>query len=482
MWIGGQWVESISGQLYELTSPVDGQVLASVPKGDRRDVHRAVDAARKAFESFRRFPPFDRRKLLLAVAEVLERRRAQVARQLTLEQGKPYHQEALPEVDITAEMFRMAAEDLVRLDGHLVPSRDASKRIITFRQPRGVYGVITPWNFPLSIPAEYLSAGLAAGNCIVWVPAPAASSTAVRLAECLAEAGVPEGVVNLVTGPGEEVGDELAGHPGVDAIGFTGSSSTGYQVAARASGKPQLLELGGNAAVIVFEDADLAHAAERVAQGSFANAGQICDSVERILVQRSVAERFTEALVKEAGRFRLGDPFDPATTLGPLSNPRGLMRVRHHVADAVQRGARLLLGGASAPGFPTDLYFPPTILDQVTPEMLVNREESFGPVAPVLIFDDESQALQVANGTPWGLVGAVFTRDLARAFRVAEEMQCGVVNVNESSAYWEPHTPFGGFTGRKSGLGRLGGRCTIEEMSQIKTVVLDLGYHSAPGL
>lgn len=475
MHVDGRWVASGSGRTMPVISPVTGEEIATVPQGDRADVGRAVLAARRAQGGFARLTAFERARLCHAVADAIAARREALARHLTLEQGKPYHAEALGEVDTTAAMFRMAAEDVTRLDSAVIPSREAAKRIITIRQPRGVYGVITPWNFPLAIPAEYLSAALAAGNAIVWVPAPTTAGCAVHLMECIVEAGIPPGVVNLVTGEGAEVGDEVAGHPGVDAVGFTGSSATGLLVSRRAAGKPQLLELGGNSPTIVLADADVAEAARRAGRGAFRNAGQICDSTERILVDRRVHEPFLETLLASAREFRLGDPRSAETTLGPVNNERPAALMDRHLEDARSKGARILAGGHREDGYPTALYYPATVVDGVRPEMLLNLEETFGPVAPVLIFDSEEEAVAVANSAPSGLVAALFTRDLGRAFRIAERLAAGIVNINESTAYWQPHTPFGGYSGKASGVGRLGGRYTLQEMSQIKTLVIDVG-------
>jgi len=473
--INGRWVPSASGRTMNVISPVTGEQVATVTRGSREDVGNAVNAAHAAQPAFARLTAFERGRLCHRIADLIERRREDLAEYLTLEQGKPYHAEALGEVDTTAVMFRLAAEDITRLESAVIPSNDRAKRIFTIRQPRGVYGVITPWNFPLAIPAEYLSAGLAGGNAIVWVPAPTTAGCAIRMMECLLEAEVPNGVLNLVTGEGAEVGDEVAGHPGIDAIGFTGSSATGLHVSRRAAGKPQLLELGGNSPTIVLGDADVTEAALRVGRGAFRNAGQICDSTERILVDRSIHDNFVAVLLDVAGTFRLGDPRKRDTTLGPLNNERPARQLDHHVEDALQKGARILTGGRHEEGMPTDLYYPATVVDNVGPDMLFNLEETFAPVAPVLSFDEEDQAVAIANSAPSGLVAALFTHDLRKAFRIAEHLQAGIVNINESSAYWQPHTPFGGYSGKTSGTGRLGGRYTLLEMTQIKSLVVDIG-------
>jgi len=461
--------------MIDIVSPATGDVVAQVPRGTREDVGRAVAAARGAQAAFGRRTAFERAKLCHAVADVLQSRREDLARHLALEQGKPLKAEALGEVDVAARMFRMAAEDGVRLEGAVLPSESPDKRIFALRRPRGVYGVITPWNFPYAIPTEYISAALATGNAVVWVPALTTAGCAVRLLQALHDAGVPPGLVNLVTGDGAEVGDETAGHPGIDAVGFTGSPPVGLKVARRAAGKPQLLELGGNAPTIVLEDADPVDAARRAGRGAFWNAGQICDSTERILVHRSLHGPFVDELLRVAAEFRLGHPLEADTTLGPVHLARGLETIERHLEDAVRRGARVLTGGRRAEGFATSHYFPATVVDRVPPAALLNLEETFGPVAPMLTFETDDEAVALADASPTGLVASVFSADLRRALRVGGRLRAGIVNVNEGSAYWEPHTPFGGASGKQSGVGRLGGRHTLLEMTQTKTMVVDVG-------
>jgi len=336
--------------------------------------------------------------------------------------------------------------------------------------------VITPWNWPYTMAAEVVAPALASGNTVVWNPASATSACSVVLARCFADAGLPAGVFNLVTGPGSVVGDEIAGNPGVGAVGFVGSVEAGKTVAARAAGKELLLEMGGNGPLVVLDDADLDAAVTATLVACYLNAGQSCTAGERILVQESVHEAYVERLTAAIAReIRLGDPLDDATTMGPLNNEATAVKMDRHVADAAAHGARVIAGGRRAAGFPTSLYYEPTVLDGVTEAMEVAREETFGPVAPITVIQDEAEALRIVNDSPYGLLAAVFTRDLGRGLRFAEAVRTGWVNINEGTNYWESHLPFGGRAGADSGVGRVGGRFSIERLTELKTVVLNLG-------
>jgi succinate-semialdehyde dehydrogenase/glutarate-semialdehyde dehydrogenase len=474
MRIGGDWVEAQRGESFETVSPATGDVLAVLPSAGRDDARLAIEAAGRTRRRMAALSAFERAELCDAVAGVLDSRRGELGRELSLEQGKPY-QEAVDEVAFAARLFRDAGENVKRLETGIIPSIDPGKRILTIRQPHGVLGIITPWNYPVGIPSEYLSAGLAGGNTIIWKPAPTTSLIAVRLIECLLEAGVPEGAVNLVFGGGD-VGEEIVSNPGTHAVGFTGSSAVGSLVAKSAGAKPMLLELGGNGPTIILDDADLDLAIEGTAFGCFSNAGQICQSSERILVQPKVHDAVVEGLVRKAESIRLGHPLDEETTMGPLNNEGVASKTDEHLDDARERGAIVVSGGGRAESFPTALYYSPTVIDRVPVESLFNRDETFGPVAPVITVSDVDEALEVANACTLGLCGSVYTGSLRKAFYCAERLECGVVNVNETAAYWDGRTPFGGYSGKGSGVGRLGGMATIHSLTQLKSIVLDVEH------
>ncbi len=475
MRIGQTWSNGSSDRFLEIVSPATGARIGAVPLGTREDAARAVEAAvaSKAFIS--KLSVWDRAKLCQAVADRIEARAEELARLLTLEQGKPFHAEAKGEIAGAVTAFRDAAEQIKWLETAAFPLADGNKRAYSFLQPKGVFGIITPWNFPAAQPCiYYLAPGLATGNALVWVTAPTTSLIASRLMECFAEAGVPDGVINLVTGEGSVVGDAVVTHPGVDAIAFTGSSETGAIIAARGAGKPLMLELGGNGPTLVLRDADVEMAASRIATGCFANAGQICTATERVLVHDSVYDRFAEAMVAAAAQVRMGDPFDPATTMGPLNNEPTAAKMDEHLADARERQARIAFGGKRMEGMPTALHYEPTVVTHLTADAKLNIHETFGPVAPLIRFRDDDEAWDIIGRSRFGLSAAVFTNTIKDALRWAESLRVGIVNINEMSPFWETHIPAGGAAGTASGIGRTGGRHTLLEMSDLKTITIDI--------
>ncbi len=475
MHIDGKWVDSESGKVFEATSPSTGEVIGTIPEGTREDAQRAIAAANAAWQDWASRSAFDRAAAMERIARIIDERRDDLARTLTLDQGKPLRAEACDEVEELIVYFTMAAADARRMEGIMPPSIDGDKRILVYRTPRGVVSVISPWNWPYTMPAEIVAPALAYGNAVVWVPAPTTSICAVKLAECIVDSDIPAGVFNMVTGPGPVVGDEIAANPGTQAVGFIGSIATGHTVAQRAAGKELLLEMGGNGPLVVLEDADLDAAVSATLVACFLNAGQSCTAGERVLVHEDVHDeylaKFTAAIENE---IRLGDPFDDATTMGPVNNRPTADKTERHVGDAADRGARVLTGGNRAPHLGSELFYEATVIDGITEDMEIAREETFGPVVPISAIRGEDEAIRIVNSSPYGLLSSVFTRDLRRGLRYAEAVRAGWVNINEGTNYWESHLPFGGRAGSRSGVGRVGGRFSMERLTELKTVVVNM--------
>jgi acyl-CoA reductase-like NAD-dependent aldehyde dehydrogenase len=471
MFIGGAWTAAAGGETFPADSPATGERIGDVPQGSREDAQRAIDAANSAADAWARLTAFQRADLMHRVGDEIEKRRELLAHTLTLDQGKPLH-ESRDEVEELIAYWRNAAEDGKRLEGRLANSFTPGKRVLLVRRARGVIGVITPWNWPYTMPAELIAPALASGNTVVWTPASSTAVAGAALAQCVVDADIPPGVFNFVTGPGSVVGDEIARNPGTHGVGFIGSTETGRKVAEAAAGKAAVLELGGNGPVVVMDDADLDLAAEATVTACFMCAGQSCTAGERLLVHRAVREEFVAKLRERVQSVVLGDPFDAATTMGPLNNHGVADKMDEHVADALERGAIVVHGGARAEGFPTPLYWQPTVLDNVPADSLVAQEETFGPVAPVVEIGSLDEAIWLANASPYGLLSAIFTRDLAQGLRYADEVRTGWVNINDSSNYWESHLPFGGRSGTASGIGRVGGAAPMESFTELQTVVV----------
>jgi succinate-semialdehyde dehydrogenase/glutarate-semialdehyde dehydrogenase len=470
LYLAGEWTHGTGDRHHRLVSPVTGEHIADVPIASADDIDRAVAAAHAAQEDFRCWSPFERADLLHRIAAAIETMVPEIARIQTLEQGKPYHAESLADIAEANQYFLNAAEDVKRLSGETIPTTDRNKRMFTFHRPVGVWAAITPWNFPVTIPLEYLGPGLATGNAVIAKPPEFTCWALLELARAFDEAGVPKGLVSIIPGAGD-IGSLLVQHPGVDAIGFTGSSATGRKIIASMGIKRSIMEMSGNGPTIVTDDADVAAAARAAVYGAYYNAGQVCCATERVIVTEAIRDEFVELALKAAGDAVLGDPFDEATTMGPLNNEPTAAKMDRHIADAVDHGAEVLVGGGRAPGHPTDLYYDLTVLDRVPEEAEVSQEESFGPILPILTADDDEAAVGVANRTRLGLQAAVFTTSLSRAFWYADRIRSGTVVVNDSTDFWETFQPFGGAAGTDTGWGRGG----IGEFTDVQTLVIDLG-------
>jgi succinate-semialdehyde dehydrogenase/glutarate-semialdehyde dehydrogenase len=473
MFVAGEWRDAMSGATVSASSPATGEDLGPVAQGDREDARTAIAAAVAAFPLWAAETAFARADALRRVADICERRRDDLAHALTLDQGKPLHAESYDEVDELVAMWRGAAEDGIRLEGSIPPSATPGKRVLLMRRPLGPVAVVTPWNWPYTMPAEIVAPALAVGNTVVWTPAPSTAVCSGLLAECVAEADLPPGVFNFVLGPGPVVGDELVSNRGTVAVGFIGSTATGRRIAERAAGKQLLLEMGGNGPLVVLEGADLQAATDAAIAACFLCAGQSCTAGERLLVQDGVREEFVERLAGAvADEVRLGDPFAQETTMGPLNNDAVAAKMDAHVSDAVARGARVVAGGNRAADEPTDLYWTATILDDVAEDAEAVREETFGPIAPVVAVRSIDHAIELTNASPYGLLAAVFTGDVMEGLRFADRVRTGLVNINETTNYWENHLPFGGRAGSDSGTGRIGGRHALEQLTELQTIVI----------
>jgi acyl-CoA reductase-like NAD-dependent aldehyde dehydrogenase len=472
--IGGEWVEATGEDSREIASPVTGEKLADAPNASEEDIARAAQAARKAQPRWAALTAWERAKVCHAIADLIDERKEDFARELSLEQGKPYVGEAIPDIEETAENFRIAAEDVKRLETAVIPSQDVNKRIITFRKPNGVYAGITPWNFPTLIPVELIAPGIAAGNTIVMKPSEWTPIAMANFVQIMADAGLPDGVVNVIYGDGR-VGERLIQDENIDCVGFVGSHTTAEKIVRAAGLKRSLIEASGNGPVVVCADADLEAAAKGAVFGGFFCAGQVCCATERVLVDKRVHDDFLSAVIKEAEGWKLGDPFDDDTLVGPMNNEPTAQKMDTHLEDAVEKGAEIVFGGSRDLDRPTDLYYQPTVVDGVGVDTLINRDETFGPIVPLITVDSDDEALAVANDSHLGLQAAVYTRSLKRAFRYLDNLQVGNVVVNDSTDYWEAHEPFGGAAGTRTGWGRIGGRYTMLDMTDLRTVVLDVG-------
>jgi succinate-semialdehyde dehydrogenase/glutarate-semialdehyde dehydrogenase len=472
--VAGDWVEATGDEAREIVSPVTGEKLADAPNASEEDVKRAAKAAREAQPKWAALSAWDRAKVCHSIADLIEERKEEFARELSLEQGKPYTAEAIPDIEETAENFRIAAEDVKRMETAVIPSQDVNKRILTFRKPNGVYAGITPWNFPTLIPVELIAPGIAAGNAIVMKPSEWTPIAMANFMQIMADAGLPDGVVNVVYGDGK-VGERLIQDENVDCVGFVGSHTTAEKIVRAAGLKRSLIEASGNGPVVVCADADLEAAAKGAVFGGFFCAGQVCCATERVLVDKRVHEDFLAAVVKEAEGWKLGDPFDDDTLVGPMNNEPTAQKMDAHIEDAVSKGAEVVLGGSRDDGRPTGLYSQPTVVDRVGIDTLINRDETFGPIVPLISVESDDEAIAVANDSHLGLQAAVYTSSLQRAFRYLDSLRVGNVVINDSTDYWEAHEPFGGAAGTRTGWGRIGGRYTMLDMTDLKTAVLDIG-------
>jgi acyl-CoA reductase-like NAD-dependent aldehyde dehydrogenase len=469
LFIAGEWTTGSGSSVYELRSPATGDHIANVPLASSADVDRAVAAARQAAEEMRHWSAFERAELCLRAYEIWQERVDDIARILTMEQGKPYRAEAVDDIAESGDYLQIAAEDVKRMKGDLIPTTERNRRMFTVRRPVGVWAAITPWNFPVMIPMETVGPALATGNAVIVKPPLNTCWAMLEAARAIEEAGFPQGALSVIPGD-REIGEQIVTHPGVDGISFTGSSETGKRIVSIMGIKRSIMEMSGNGPLIVAGDADVEAAAVAAVYGAYYNAGQVCTATERVIVLEDLHDQFVEATLKAADKVRLGDPFEDSTTMGPLNNEPVAAKMDRHIADARARGAQVLMGGERASGFPTDLYYQFTVLDRVPEDSLVSKEESFGPVVPILVAGDDEEAVGIANRTHLGLQAAVFTNDVSKAFWYADRIRSGTVVINDTTDFWETFQPFGGAAGTETGWGRQ----RIEEFTDLQTVVFNL--------
>ena len=468
--INGRWRDASSKETLAVTNPANGQQLGNVPKMGAAETREAIDAAAGALPAWRALTAKERSSILRRWFELMMEHQDDLAHLMTLEQGKPLA-EAKGEISYAASFIEWFAEEGKRIYGDTIPGHQADKRLLVIKQPIGVTAAITPWNFPSAMITRKAGPALAAGCTMVLKPASQTPFSALALAELANRAGIPEGVFNVVTGSASEVGGELTGNPLVRKLSFTGSTEIGRQLMEQCAKdiKKVSLELGGNAPFIVFDDADLDKAVEGALASKFRNAGQTCVCANRLYIQNGVYDRFAEKLQQAVSKLQIGDGLQPNVTIGPLIDEKAIAKVQEHIADALDKGARVATGGKSH-----ELggnFFQPTILVDVPSDAKVAKEETFGPLAPLFRFKDEADVIAQANDTEFGLAAYFYARDLGRVFRVGEALEYGIIGINTGLISTEV-APFGGV--KSSGLGREGSKYGIEDYLEIKYMCIGI--------
>ncbi|MCG6874667.1 MAG: NADP-dependent succinate-semialdehyde dehydrogenase [Betaproteobacteria bacterium] len=469
-YIGGEWVNADSGKTINVTDPATGEVLGTVPNMGAAETRRAIEAANAAWPAWRAKTGKERAAILRKWYELMMANQDDLGMLLTAEQGKPLA-EAKGEIAYGASFVEWFAEEAKRVYGDTIPGHQADKRIVVLKEPVGVCAAITPWNFPNAMITRKAGPALAAGCTMVVKPATATPYSALAIAELAERAGMPKGVFSVLTGSAKAIGGEMTGNPLVRKITFTGSTEIGKVLMEQSAKtvKKASMELGGNAPFIVFDDADLDAAADGAMASKYRNAGQTCVCANRLLVQDKVYDAFAKKLAERVAKLKVGNGMETGVTTGPLIDAAAVAKVEEHIEDAVKKGAKVVAGGKrhTLGG----LFFEPTILANVTPEMKVAREETFGPVAPLFRFKEESEAIRMANDTEFGLAAYFYARDMGRVWRVSEGLEYGIVGMNTGLISTEV-APFGGM--KESGIGREGSKYGIEEFLEIKYVCMSI--------
>jgi len=474
MYIDGKWVPSVEGGVFETKNPTNGEVLATFPAGTKEDVLRAIDAAEKAFPAWKKVPPPRRGEILLRAAQIMRQRKEELGTLISKEMGKVLS-EGKGEVQEGIDFFEYIAGEGRRLLGETTPSELPNKFCMTVRQPVGVAGCITPWNFPISIPCWKLGAALISGDTIVFKPASITPLCAAKLVEILIEAGVPAGVINFVTGSGSVVGREIAENPRVRVVSFTGGVPTGIDIYSRAAKllKPVHLELGGKNPQIVMDDANIDLAVDGVLFGAFGTAGQRCTATSRLIIHKNVYDEVMDKLLARVKAMKMGNPTDPKIDIGPVSSDDQEKKILEYIQIGLNEGAKLICGGKKVTGgeFDKGYFIEPTIFEAVQ-GMRITKEEIFGPVLAVMKANDFEDAVRQANDVDYGLSSSIYTKNINLAFRAIDELEAGITYINAPTIGAEIQLPFGGIKNTGNG-GREAGTTAIEEFTEIKTVFID---------
>ncbi len=475
LFIGGKWVEPHSGKTFNTLNPATEEVITQIALADDSDVDQAVQESRRAFEtgSWSKLSATDRGKWLHRIADAIMAHADEFAYLETIDIGKPVSESRNIDVPFVAELFHYYGGWANKFHGETIPVR-GNYLNYTLREPLGVIGTITPWNFPLLLAAWKIAPALAMGNCVVHKPSEQSPLTSLKLAEICREIGLPEGAFNVVTGSGRTTGMAMIHHPGIDKIAFTGGTSTGIMIMQEAAKtlKKVTLELGGKSPNIVMEDADLESAAKGALAGIFYNKGEVCAAGSRLFVQESAHDAFMEKLLERGKKMNVGDPLDPKTRFGPLCNSEQLQKVLSYIESGKAEGATVVMGGARASfGNGKGYFVQPTIFDDVTNQMKIAREEIFGPVLSAIRFKDVDDLIAQANDTIYGLAAGVWTRDVKKAHYIARKLKAGTVWINTYNMY-DPASPFGGY--KQSGFGRELGMHALEYYTQVKSIWVDM--------
>lgn len=475
MYIGGEWTGARTAKTFVVRNPATGEAVAEVPDGDALDTRMAIDAASGAFFEWSGLSANERAAILMRVRDLILERSEEFAKIIAIEEGKPIRESRM-EIKYSAEFITFYAEECKRISGEMFPSNLRDRRYYAIKQPVGVAGIITIWNYPSAGITRPVIPALAAGCTVVVKPPEQTPLSAIAIFKLFEEAGIPRGVANLVTTMNPDVvGKELLRNPKVRKVSFTGSVEVGKKIMRRASEdlKRVTLELGGHAPFIVYEDAEIELAASHALASKYQNAGQTCVALNRIYVHDSISKEFTEAFVGLVKKLRIGNPLDETVEVGPLIDEEGVAKVEAHIQDALDKGAKLLSGGRRRRDgvFEKGLFFEPTVLSQVNQDMLIMKEETFGPVAPIVTFESDEEVLAYANGSEYGLAAFFYTRDIGRAILMSERLEYGFIGVN-NSRLGAVHIPFGGV--KHSGVGKEGGRLGLEEFLETKLVSIGI--------